>query len=81
MSLLGSGTSEITPNDSTVLPSNCGFIADLTGSFEGKLRDDAAVSTFNVIGGAYYAGDLALIQDTGLVNVVKVQIWFCKVTG
>lgn len=78
--MIGIRTTEVTPTDDVELPTNCGFIADVTGSFEGKLRKDTALTTFNVNSGNYYVGDLKQVDLTGLVNVTKVQIWFCTPT-
>ena len=74
MTLIGTSAAEHTLHDSTEVAANQGFIPDADGSFEGKLRNDTSVRTFNVLGGHFYPLDIKLAQDTGKVGVAQLLI-------
>jgi hypothetical protein len=51
-----------------------GFIADVDGYFEGKLRDDATARTITVKGGVLYPLDLLAALQSGKSGVTELLL-------
>lgn len=74
MALIGSSTAEHALHDTTEIDENYGFVPDITGNFEGKLRHDSGLSTFFVVAGVYYAEDIKLAKSTSATNTTQLRI-------
>jgi len=81
MALIGTSSESWTLHDTTEIDPNAGYIADLDGSFEGKLRNDTTARTIFVKGGVFYPFDLKLAQSTSAVNVTEITIIRTSVRG
>ncbi len=64
--------SEVLVLHDTVGPTagSVGFVADASGTFEGKLKDDASSRTIPVVGGQFYPFELAEAKTTGSTGTV-----------
>ncbi len=74
MPLIGSASAAHVLHDTTEIAANYGYIPDQDGNFEGKLRGDAAVSTFFVKGGTLYPEDILLAQATLATGVTEIRV-------
>ena len=50
---------------------SCGFVPDLSGSFEGQFRQDSSDRTITVIGGAFYPFDVKVAKLAGATGTVS----------
>ncbi len=79
MALIGSSTAEHTLHDSTVIAKNFGFVPNISGNFEGQLREDSADSTFFVVAGVYYPEDIKLAKTTSSSGTTQLRIIYTAV--
>jgi len=73
--VIGNASAEHTLHDSTeVAAPVVGFIPDVDGTFEGRLRGDSADRTFKVLAGVFYPLDIKLAKSTGATGVTQLLI-------